>query len=235
MNNDQVAMEWNHGVTYQQNSSDGELFIKLPNISFPFTNGELILAMGNQVHTNAQVGAPLEAALASGKLDVSRLMAGSKAANCRPTVPKLRNATFHLSKRILPPGVNPSRADEEAIAIGHYETTLENGVCVWKLTGKGDFLSFPKYFDGDLRPAAAAAVPPELAAQEFATDETVLNRSFSGLGELSRACYGAPGPADPTLYCARSEVNGYWLGWRWYKFVDQPALQVRTRSSTLAV
>ena len=51
LNNDQIAMEWNHGVTYQQNSSDGKLFIKLPNISFPFSaDGDLILAMGNQVH-----------------------------------------------------------------------------------------------------------------------------------------------------------------------------------------
>ena len=46
-------MEWNHGVTYQQNSTEGELFIKLPNISFPFTDsGDLILAMGNQVHAD---------------------------------------------------------------------------------------------------------------------------------------------------------------------------------------
>lgn len=64
LNNDQVAMEWNHGVTYQQNNSDGKLFIKLPNISFPFTSdGELILAMGNQIHTDAAVSVPLEAAL----------------------------------------------------------------------------------------------------------------------------------------------------------------------------
>jgi hypothetical protein len=48
---------------------------------------------------------------------------------------------------------------------GHYETTLEDGVCVWKLTGKGDFLDFPKYFNGDLEPVAASVVPPELAAQ----------------------------------------------------------------------
>ena len=44
----------NHGVTYQQNTSGGKLFIKLPNISFPFGEkgkgkGELILATGNQV------------------------------------------------------------------------------------------------------------------------------------------------------------------------------------------
>ena len=132
----------------QQNSSDGKLFIKLPNISFPFENGQLILVMGNQVHTNAQISVPLEAALATGKLDVSKIMADSKPANCRPTVPKVRNASFHLSTRLLPLGSKPERADETAIAIGHYETTMEDGVCVWKLTGKGDFLTFPKYFDG---------------------------------------------------------------------------------------
>jgi hypothetical protein len=53
----------------------------------------------------------------------------------------------------------------------------------------------------------------------------VLNRSFSGLGRLARPCYSTPGPADTRLFCKRSAVTGYWLGWRWYKFVDQPALQ----------
>ena len=51
----------------------------------------------------SQVSVPLEAALASGKLDVAKLMAGAKPANCVPTVPRIRNATFHLSKQILPP------------------------------------------------------------------------------------------------------------------------------------
>ena len=55
--------------------------------------------------------------------------------------------------------------NKEVFSAGHYETTLEDGVCVWKLTGKGDFLAFPKYFNGDLEPVAASVVPPELAAQ----------------------------------------------------------------------
>ena len=50
-------------MTYQQNrSSDGRLFIKLPNISFPFSGAgsggaadQLIQKMGNQVHTDAGV------------------------------------------------------------------------------------------------------------------------------------------------------------------------------------
>ena len=126
-------MEWNHGVTYQQNSTEGELFIKLPNISFPFTDsGDLILAMGNQVHTDAQISVPLEAALKSGTLDVSKIMAGAKPANC---VQDSTNATFHLSTSINP---HPSRAEESAITIGHYTTDIEDGVCVWKLSGDGN-------------------------------------------------------------------------------------------------
>ena len=60
----------NHGITYQQNSTEGDLFIKLPNISFPFTDtGDLILAMGNQVHTDAGVSVTLEAALKTGAIN----------------------------------------------------------------------------------------------------------------------------------------------------------------------
>jgi hypothetical protein len=223
MHNDQVAMEWNHGYTYQQNSSDGKLFIKLPDISFPFKDGELILAMGNQVHTDAQLSVPLEAALAAGRLDTSTIMANARPANCRPTVPRVRNATFHLSTKLNV--TKPQRSDERTVTIGHYETIVENGTCLWKLTGKGDFLHFPKFFDENLNPVDISAVPPELAQQEFAKDETVRNRHFSGLGNLSRDCYSSPGPSDPRLFCAQSASTKYWLGWRWYRFIDQPALQ----------
>jgi hypothetical protein len=68
-------------------------------------------------------------------------------------------------------------------------------------------------------------VPPELAQQKFPLDPIVLSREFNALGDANEQCYSRPGPADPTLYCAQSSINGYWVGYRWYKFVDQPALQ----------
>lgn len=39
------------------------------------------------------------------------------------------------------------------------------------------------------------------------------------------ACFDTPGPApaDPRLYCTRTET-GLWLGFQWYRFVDQPEL-----------
>eukprot|EP00536_Pseudo-nitzschia_multiseries_P005126 jgi/Psemu1/285561/fgenesh1_pg.93_\ len=44
-------------------------------------------------------------------------------------------------------------------------------------------------------------------------------------GETEKACFDTPGPApaDPRLYCTRL-ASGTWLGFRWYRFVDQPEL-----------
>lgn len=38
-------------------------------------------------------------------------------------------------------------------------------------------------------------------------------------------CFDTPGPApaDPRLYCTRTQ-NGNWIGYKWYRFVDQPEL-----------
>ena len=83
---------------------------------------------------------------------------------------------------------------------------------MWKLTGSGPYLDFPHFFDGQLQPVDASKVPPELSEFEFPLDKTILTREFNGLGEAAEHCYSVPGPADPTLYCAQSAVNGYWYG-----------------------
>lgn len=40
-----------------------------------------------------------------------------------------------------------------------------------------------------------------------------------------QTCFDKPGPApaDPQLYCTRTQ-DGRWLGYRWYRFIDQPEL-----------
>ena len=45
-----------------------------------------------------------------------------------------------------------------------YSTTIEQGTCVWKLTGSGPYLDFPHYFDDQLQPVDASEVPPGLYA-----------------------------------------------------------------------
>ena len=83
-----------------------------------------------QVHTDDQISVPLEAALQSGKLDVSKIMATAKSANC---IQEEKNATFHISTST---SSYPSRAEETEITIGSYSTSIEKGTCVWKLTGQ---------------------------------------------------------------------------------------------------
>jgi len=44
-------------------------------------------------------------------------------------------------------------------------------------------------------------------------------------------CDSDPGPADDTLYCAQT-TSPSWLAYKWYKFVDQPAMKRAKLSST---
>ena len=145
----------------------------------------------------------------SGALDPTLIMAAGKAARCVADAP--HNATFQI-------------AAGKHVSIGTLETDVSGGSCAWRLIGSDAFLRFPRYFDEELQPVAEAQVPPEFAAQDFPLDKGVFSRTFDAITAPKR-CYNFPGPSDDTLYCAQSKVNKYWLGWRWYRFVDQPALQ----------
>ncbi|MGB0591129.1 MAG: hypothetical protein ACPGU1_15745 [Myxococcota bacterium] len=80
-------------------------------------------------------------------------------------------------------------------------------------------------------PAAipSAEVPLDIkAALELRAFEGTRKNDGSFLGppaETEQACFDTPGPApaDPRLYCTRTK-SGNWLGFRWYRFVDQPEL-----------
>jgi len=41
--------------------------------------------------------------------------------------------------------------------------------------------------------------------------------------ETEKVCFDTPGPSDSRLYCTRTQ-SGTWLGFRWYRFIDQPEL-----------
>jgi len=43
--------------------------------------------------------------------------------------------------------------------------------------------------------------------------------------ETEKICFDTPGPSpsDPRLYCTRTQ-SGTWLGFKWYRFIDQPEL-----------
>ena len=70
------------------------------------------------------------------------------------------------------------------------------------------------------RPLIAATFPaPGNAPLSYdATD------SLSGSSSSYGTCFSLPGPADVGMQCVLTS-GGTWVGYRWYRFVDQPGLQ----------
>ena len=62
-----------------------------------------------------------------------------------------------------------------------------------------------------------------LQLREFVPNRRNDGRYLGPPAETEEACFQKPGPADDKLYCTRTE-NGVWLGFQWYRFVDQPEL-----------
>ncbi len=84
--------------------------------------------------------------------------------------------------------------------------------------------------DGDgLRPVPEADVPAAvrsaLAAPAFEPSRQNDGRFLGPPAASERACFERPGPAtaDSRMYCTRTG-DGVWIGFRWYRFVDQPEL-----------
>eukprot|EP00966_Prymnesium_polylepis_P310685 7178053-Prymnesium_polylepis.1 len=81
-----------------------------------------------------------------------------------------------------------------------------------------------------MRPLAEPSAPDDLREAHFAekTDTNPPHGPFDAHSATEAArygtCFDAPGPVDAILHC-KETLGGTWLAWRWYKFVDQPALQ----------
>ena len=94
----------------------------------------------------------------------------------------------------------------------------------------------PEYFspynaaDGSgLEPIAPADAPPELVAQKFPVKADM--GPYDALSHPpAGGCASSPGPADDKLHCAQT-TSPSWMAYRWYKFVDQPAM-ARAKLST---
>lgn len=70
-----------------------------------------------------------------------------------------------------------------------------------------------------------AHVKQALQLNDFQPTRRNDGRYLGPPGETENACFDIPGPApaDPRLYCTRLG-SGTWLGFRWYRFIDQPEL-----------
>ncbi|MEC8022872.1 MAG: hypothetical protein VX223_02995, partial [Myxococcota bacterium] len=76
---------------------------------------------------------------------------------------------------------------------------------------------------------AASDVPESvraaLALRDFKPTRRNDGRYLGPPAPSEASCFDTPGPApaDPRLYCTRTQ-SGNWIGFKWYRFIDQPEL-----------
>ena len=134
-------------------------------------------------------------------------------------------------------GVGGSPDNEEVAA-----AQAQSASCHMKLELNPELLdcdSQPGWCEGTRYLKRAESSPPETpalsevpervkAALNLRTFEPLRRNDGRYLGPpqpSEEACFDAPGPApaDPRLYCTRT-ASGNWIGFRWYRFIDQPEM-----------
>jgi hypothetical protein len=207
------AFEWNTIFGYKSSSGD----YKIPKISFPKSpmsvasdnttsasadGSRTVLLMNPRGFEDKDIFDPLEAALQNGNLSTGKLLSAGTRLNCKAGT---QSAKFNVE-------------GSRSVDIGTLRTTVEDGDCVWATDFTGDM---PQYYDKDLRPMSESSVPEELRQQSFPT-----KNKWGPYDAISKPPAGKcmDNPADPKLYCFQTQSPS-WVGYKWYKFTDQPAFQ----------
>jgi len=198
------------------NYVDGDVH-KLLKMSVPQKNGRTVLWMGQRAHEDSELMDPLEKALASGHLDASKLLSKG---TTRPTCKGHGAAKF---------GNVASWATDTNV--------IEDGDCLWTLKVANStcphdgICDVPQYFKSGqpVNPSQASAA---LRNARFPTKPFPTKSKYDALTvEPKGGCRDSPGPADSKLYCSKT-LDDTWVGYRWYRFVDQPGLQQQRLSNT---
>ena len=205
---------------------DGDV-TKLLKMSMPQVNGRTVLWMGGRGHNTSDIIDPLEHALATGHLDPSKVLAGG--------VPPGQN-TLHPSYNMTSMNYGCDHETKD-IAFGKEATwgtsksTYENGDCVMAVKvansscPRNGPCDLPRYYDKSTgKPVDASKASENLKNARFPMKQRD-NQAYDALNNAPvGGCRDSPGPANQKLYCAKT-IDGLWLGYRWYKFVDQPAMK----------
>lgn len=186
--------------------------LKLSKMSLPQHNGRTVLWMGQRAHPDSDIMDPLERALSTGKLDPSQLLANGVAPSSGSCNHKSRPISFG-----------------NAATWGTSSNKIESGDCVWSVQvansscPREGMCDLPQYYKSTkpINPSAASAA---LRKQRFPTEGNPSTAYDALTNSPKGGCRDSPGPADQTLYCAKT-VDNTWVGYRWYRFVDQPGLQ----------
>jgi hypothetical protein len=139
--------------------------------------------------------------------------------------------------KIMANGVAPTNCEkaERDISFGNAATwgtaknTLESGDCVWAVKVANSscphngHCNLPRYYVNK-KPVDASKASSRLQSQRFPTKAPTAQAYDALTNAPAGGCRDSPGPVDKALYCAKT-LDDTWVGYRWYKFVDQPALQ----------
>ena len=202
-----LSSEWNSIPYYETTGSDGKIYSKIPQLQFPSdSNNNLVFsrdfyayskdALANQFATAMQNNSPLPQQINSGGTVQLKLGGESGVVyEHGDTVPSL---TSLLATKPLDSGA----------AFG---LTLPNP----------SQLNLPSQYyksdNGVRSPVSEDSVPPKLAATTFATAVTP---SFT----YESPAWWSTSPAASKTFSAQLN-DGSSVDYKWYKFVDQPALQ----------
>lgn len=190
---------------------------KLPRMAFPNHNGRSVLWMGTMAHSDKDIIDPLEEALRTGELDPTKLL--------RNGVPPPSNRCGGAS------GAHFGDSGTVGTLNNHFNSA---GDCVWSIKVANSscpsdgLCETPQYYVHS-KPIDASDAPKALQEARFPTQPQGGTKNIGQPYDALKytpygGCRDTPGPADHKLYCAQG-VDGSWLGYRWYRFVDQPGLQ----------
>jgi hypothetical protein len=191
------------------NIVDGDVH-KLLKMTVPQVNGRTVLWMGQRAHEDSELMDPLEKALATGHLDPSQLLSQG---TTRPSCKGHGAAKF---------GDVASWATDSNV--------VEHGDCLWALKvanstcPRDGMCDVPQYYKSG-QPVEPSQASAALRSARFPTKPFPTNSKYDALTvEPKGGCRDSPGPADTRLYCVKT-LDYSWVGYRWYRFVDQPGLQ----------
>eukprot|EP00927_Polykrikos_kofoidii_P049335 TRINITY_DN43402_c0_g1_i1.p1 TRINITY_DN43402_c0_g1~~TRINITY_DN43402_c0_g1_i1.p1 ORF type:complete len:837 (-),score=111.65 TRINITY_DN43402_c0_g1_i1:415-2775(-) len=207
------TFEWNTLFTFQQGD-----FYKIPQMAVPSSGGDTILAMNGRGYEDADVYEPLEEVLSRRKpLRATDIMSHGTPYDCST---EQRNADFKASA-------------SQTATLGTLHTVKEADGCTWSVTTENTSGFFPRYFKastsqlGHLTPVDESVVPSALQKSQFPKKNTMwpMKGPYDALSNPpAGGCLATPGPASPRMYCAQTSSLS-WIGYQWYRFVDQPGMQ----------
>ncbi|HQU26627.1 MAG TPA: hypothetical protein PLS29_06300 [Acidimicrobiales bacterium] len=204
-----LAQEWNSIPYFETTDASGSVFSKIPALQFPVdASGQTVIAQDFSTYGPGALASPLSSALASGG----------------PLPTALDPAT--VTPLALSPSDAPIYQDGAAVPELNRDLTLSatpsgNGLALdWGTARASSTVSLPQLFErqgSTLTSTLSSPAPASLSAAAFPA------ASSSAFVYRSPRWWDASPAASPTLTARLSD--GSEVTYRWYKFVDQPALQ----------